>query len=58
MLCDQFDNRGANHYAIGNACDVGGLFRRADAKAYGDGQVCVRLEVRDSFINACLCGDL
>jgi len=58
MLCDQFDNRGANHYAIGDTCDVSGLFRRADAKAHGDGQVGVRFEARDSFINARLCGDL
>ena len=39
MFSDQFYNRRANDYAIGNARDIGGLFRCADAKANRDGQI-------------------
>jgi hypothetical protein len=58
MLRNQFNNGRANHYAIGDTRDVGGLFRRTHAKADGDGQVGVRFEARDGFINACLYRDL
>ena len=58
MLRNQFDNGRANHHAIGDTCDVGGLLWGADAKTYRDGQVGMRFEARDSFVDACLCGDL
>jgi hypothetical protein len=58
MLRNQFNNGRANDDAIGDTRDVGGLFRRTHAKAYGDGQVGVRFEARHSFVDACLCRDL
>lgn len=39
MLGDEFNDCGTNDNAIGNARDVGGLFRCADAKANRDGQI-------------------
>jgi hypothetical protein len=39
MLGDELNDCGTNDNAIGNACNVGGLFRCADAKANRDGQI-------------------
>ena len=58
MFSDQFYNRRANDYAIGNARDIGGLFGGSDAKADGDGQVGVDLQARDGLVVAGLGGDL
>ena len=58
MLGNQFDNGGANNYAIGHACNVGGLFGGANAKSNCDGQIGLGLEADDGFVNAGLRGDL
>jgi hypothetical protein len=58
MFSDQFYNRRADDNAIGNARDIGGLFGGSDAKADGDGQVCVDLQARDGFVDTSLGGDL
>ena len=56
MFCDNFDNRGADDNAIGDACDIGGLLWRADTKADGDGQVGSGFQAGDGFFDAGLCG--
>lgn len=55
MFADYFDDRRADHHAIGDLRDIGGLFRRAYSKADGDRQIGTRFQPGDGFLYACLC---
>ena len=56
VLADQFDDRRADHDAVGDARDRGGLVGRADAEADRDGQVGRGLEPGDGFLDRGLRG--
>lgn len=55
MFGDNFDDRGADDNAIGDAGDLGGLFRRAHAKADRDRQIGARFQPGDGLFDARLC---
>ena len=58
MFSDQFYNRRADDYAIGNARYIRGLFGGSDTKADGDGQVGMCFKTRNGFVDTGLGGDL